>query len=203
MNTLDSIDTRYSGPVLTQQVVDGRIVYAPPKTIPPRDDSRMGSTIDWDAIEEENRRNRLADAERRKRKGIKTIRELGGDCSPIRITVKPDGSKRNEQLTVCPVCHREFLQEQSEIGRLRIFCSEECRRKEFNRRKRELYAAKRAAKEAQIERANEKTTERGMCECPECGGLFFPRKQGRAQKFCCHTCAQRAANRRYRERHGC
>lgn len=160
----------------------------------------MGSLIDWDAVEERNRKERYADNARRKKKGIKTFRDLGLDPAPIPVRVIR-GAEKMEEAT-CIVCGETFTRSTSNLARLPLFCSEGCRMKELARRKREQYAAKQARLDAMVERANEKTTERGMCECPECGGTFFPRKQGRAQKFCSHTCAQRAANRRYRERHG-
>lgn len=160
----------------------------------------MGSLIDWDAVEERNRKDRYADNYRRKKQGIKTFRDLGIDPAPLPVRIIRAAEKTED--TVCPVCHKPFTRSTSSLARLQTFCSEGCRMKELARRKREQYATKRARLDAMVERANEKTTERGMCECPECGGTFFPRKQGRAQKFCSHTCAQRAANRRYRERHG-
>lgn len=172
------------------------------------DRQTMGSMIDWDFVEEQNRKDRYADNARRKRKGIKTSKELELDPTPIPVRLPPQGhiaieeTVDGEKQHLCPVCEKPFTRESSGWSRLKTFCSEECRHKDLARRARERYAEKRARRAAMIERANEKTEERGQCVCPECGGLFFPRKQCRPQKYCCHACAQRATNRRFRERHG-
>lgn len=158
------------------------------------DRQTMGSMIDWDFVEAQNRKDRYADNARRKKKGIKTSKELGLDPTPLPVRLPPQGhiaieeTDEGEKQHLCPVCEKPFTRTTAGLARIKTYCSEECRLKGLARRARERYAKKSA-----WERGPRILHDRA---CDFCGRTYTP--QTATQEYCSRSCAMSAYHARKR-----